>query len=235
MKITTILFDLDGTLLPMDYDLFIYTYFKELTKFLVRYGYDPEQLKNAVWNGTMRMIKNTGVKSNEKVFWEYFCGVFGEKAIEDEKYFAEFYEKEFDRIQKICGFNEEAPALVRDLKKMGYTVALATNPLFPTIATKKRMAWAGLLLEDFSLFTTYENINYCKPNPDYYRSIAEKLGVLPEECLMVGNDAEDDLSAREAGMMVYLMPEFLVNKKNVDISGVPQGGFAELRQFIENL
>ncbi|MBE5759798.1 MAG: HAD family hydrolase [Clostridiales bacterium] len=235
MKITTILFDLDGTLLPMDYDLFIYTYFKELTKSLVRYGYDPEQLKNAVWNGTMRMIKNTGVKSNEKVFWEYFCGVFGEKAIEDEKYFAEFYEKEFDRIQKICGFNEEAPALVRDLKKMGYTVALATNPLFPTIATKKRMAWAGLLPEDFSLFTTYENINYCKPNPDYYRSVAEKLGVLPEECLMVGNDAEDDLSAREAGMMVYLMPEFLVNKKNVDISDVPQGGFAELRQFIENL
>ncbi|MBP3940206.1 MAG: HAD family hydrolase [Christensenellaceae bacterium] len=235
MKITTILFDLDGTLLPMDYDLFIYTYFKELTKFLERYGYDPEQLKNAVWNGTMRMIKNTGEKSNEKVFWEYFCGVFGEKAIEDEKYFAEFYEKEFDRIQKICGFNEEAPALVRDLKKMGYTVALATNPLFPTIATQKRMAWAGLLPEDFSLFTTYENINYCKPNPDYYRSVAEKLGVLPEECLMVGNDAEDDLSAREAGMTVYLMPEFLVNKKNVDISGVPQGGFAELRQFIENL
>ncbi|MBR3842709.1 MAG: HAD family hydrolase [Christensenellaceae bacterium] len=235
MKITTILFDLDGTLLPMDYDLFIYTYFKELTKFLERYGYDPEQLKNAVWNGTMRMIKNTGEKSNEKVFWEYFCGVFGEKAIEDEKYFAEFYEKEFDRIQKICGFNEEAPALVRDLKKMGYTVALATNPLFPTIATQKRMAWAGLLPEDFSLFTTYENINYCKPNPDYYRSVAEKLGVLPEECLMVGNDAEDDLSAREAGMMVYLMPEFLVNKKNVDISGVPQGGFAELRKFIENL
>ena len=65
--------------------------------------------------------------------------------------------------------------------------------------------------------------------------VAEKLGVLPEECLMVGNDAEDDLSAREAGMMVYLMPEFLVNKKNVDISGVPQGGFADLRQFIENL
>ena len=233
--IKVVLFDLDGTLLPMDYDLFIYAYFKELTKSLVQYGYDPEQLKNAVWNGTMRMIKNTGEKSNEKVFWEYFCSVFGEKAIEDEKYFAEFYEKEFDRIQKICGFHSEAPALVRDLKKMGYTVALATNPLFPTIGTKKRMAWAGLLPEDFSLFTTYENINYCKPNPDYYRSVAEKLGVLPGECLMVGNDAEDDLSAREAGMMVYLMPEFLVNKKNVDISDVPQGGFADLRKFIENL
>jgi len=32
---------------------------------------------------------------------------------------------------------------------MGFRVALATNPIFPAIATEKRIRWAGLTPEDF--------------------------------------------------------------------------------------
>ena len=43
MKIKAVMFDLDGTLLPMDQDVFIKAYFGGLVKKLVPLGYDAEQ------------------------------------------------------------------------------------------------------------------------------------------------------------------------------------------------
>lgn len=48
MKITTVLFDLDGTLLPMDQDVFIKDYFGRLARKLAPYGYEPKKLIEAV-------------------------------------------------------------------------------------------------------------------------------------------------------------------------------------------
>ena len=70
---------------------------------------------------------------------------------------------------------------------------LATNPLFPAVATESRIRWAGLVPEDFLLYTTYENSRHCKPNPDYYWDIMNNLGAKPEECIMVGNDFDEDI------------------------------------------
>ena len=59
--------------------------------------------------------------------------------------------------------------------------------------------------EDFEIFTTYENYHFCKPNLNYYKEVVEKLGVKPEECLMVGNDVGEDMVTEELGMKVFLM------------------------------
>ena len=40
--IKTVLFDLDGTLLPMDQDNFVKAYFKNLAIKLAPHGYDPQ-------------------------------------------------------------------------------------------------------------------------------------------------------------------------------------------------
>ena len=45
---------------------------------------------------------------------------------------------------------------------------------------------------------------------------------------MVGNDAEEDLAAEQAGMQVYLLTDCLINKKGKNIIGVPHGGFGPL-------
>lgn len=52
---------------------------------------------------------------------------------------------------------------MRELKRRGFGVALATNPIFPSVATESRIRWAGLEPEEFALYTTYENTAYCKP------------------------------------------------------------------------
>ena len=65
MGTTTILFDLDGTLLPMDQIRFVNAYLGLLARTLAPHGYDPKTLVDAVWQGTRAMMTNTGEKTNE--------------------------------------------------------------------------------------------------------------------------------------------------------------------------
>lgn len=235
MRITTVLFDLDGTLLPMDQDVFINGYFKHLAKNMAVHGYDPKQLIDAVWTGTMKMIKNNGERTNEAVFWDKFAELFGEEKRKDEALFAKFYENHFCDVKETCGYDPKAAEAVAEIKKMGLRVALATNPVFPAIATEQRIRWAGLEPDAFELYTTYENSSYSKPNPKYYQAIIEKLGVDPASCMMVGNDVTEDMIAGTLGMKVFLLTDNLINKENKDIDQYPHGGFDELMAHIRKI
>ena len=236
MKITTIFFDLDGTLLPMDNEEFTKGYFKLLAAKLAPHGYEPKQLVEAIWAGTAAMVKNDGKQSNEAAFWKKFSEIYGEKVVADKPLFDEFYEKDFQKAKELCKVNPKAAIAVHNVKEMGFRVALATNPIFPATATESRIRWAGLEPDDFELYTTYENIGYCKPNPDYYREIAKRLGVAPEQCLMVGNDVTEDMeAAQKAGMNVFLLTDCLINKERKDISVYPRGSFEQLIDFANEL
>ena len=234
MKITTVLFDLDGTLLPMDQDVFINAYFGGLVRKLVPHGYDKDEVIAGIWSGTSAMIKNNGEKKNEEVFWDVFSSLLGDKAKNDIHLFNEFYANDFCRVQESCGYNPKAAEVIALLKEKGYRVALATNPLFPSTATEQRIGWAGLHPDDFELITTYENSSYCKPNPDYYTEVITSLGVKPEECLMVGNDVGEDMITEAMGMKVFLLTDCIINKANKDISIYPHGDFDALLAFIKN-
>lgn len=234
MSITTILFDLDGTLLPMDNDEFTTVYFKLLAETLGPYGYDAKQLVNAVWTGTFAMLKNDGSKSNEEAFWGKFAEIYGEKGIADKPIFNRFYENEFKKAKAVCGYNPKAAEAVRKIKSDGYRVALATNPIFPASAIETRICWAGFSSDEFELFTSYENIGFCKPNPDYYREILKRLKISADECLMVGNDVSEDMIAESIGMNVFLLTDCLINKEHKDISAYPCGGFEQLTEFLIN-
>ena len=182
MNITTILFDLDGTLLPMDQEVFTTGYFKFLAKKLAPYGYEPKSLVDAIWAGTAAMVKNDGSCTNEQAFWKKFAAIYGEeKCQSDQGLFEDFYANEFNAARDICGFNPASVETVHKLKECGYRVALATNPIFPHMATENRIRWAGLVPEDFEIYTTYEASTFCKPNPAYYLEVARTLGVKPEE------------------------------------------------------
>ena len=235
MKITTVLFDLDGTLLPMDQNAFIKAYFGGLARRLAHHGYDPQKLIDAIWQGTAAMVKNNGDVSNEERFWQGFEAAYGKPARQDEELFAAFYREEFDNVSTSCGHTPMAREIIDTVKALGLRVALATNPIFPAMATERRIAWAGLSTSDFELYTTYENSRFCKPNPDYYRDIMKTLGVTPEECLMVGNDVVEDMVAQTLGSRVFLLTDDLINLKNADISVYPHGSYAELLDFIKNL
>ena len=233
--IKAVLFDLDGTLLPMDQDEFVSGYFRFLCQKMAPYGYESKALINAVWGGTAAMVQNDGSCPNEEAFWKYFLGVYGERAREHVCLFEEFYAKDFQRAQVFCGFDPQAKKTVELAEKLGFRLILATNPLFPFYATHSRIRWAGLQPEYFEFITTYENSSTCKPNPEYYREILKKRGLTPEECLMVGNDTGEDMIAETLGMKVFLLTDCLINKSGEDIGRWPHGDFHEFQSYLMTL
>ena len=235
MAITTVLFDLDGTLLPMDQEHFVKSYLGLLARTLAPRGIDPDGLIKAIWAGTKAMMTNTGEKTNEDVFWDAYCSLMGRERRDDEIALGNFYENEFQQVQAACGFSPKAAETIALVKSKGMKAALATNPIFPRIATESRIRWAGLGTDDFELYTTYEDYAHCKPDPQYYQDVLDRLGLKAEECLMVGNDAEEDTAAGKLGMQVFLLTDCLINRHDTDIEQYPHGGFDELMAYISNL
>ena len=235
MEIKAVFFDLDGTLLPMDQEEFTKTYFKLLAARLAPLGYEPRKLVDSIWAGTAAMVKNDGSCVNEEAFWRTFVEIYGEGALKDKPCIDAFYWEEFNKAKSVCGFTAAARQVVDIVKEKGKIPVLATNPIFPAVATENRIRWAGLVPEDFALYTTYENSCYSKPNPQYYLEIVKEIGCKPQECLMVGNDVAEDMVAETIGMKVFLLTDCLLNKKEQDISGFSKGGFKELKEYLNML
>lgn len=232
--IKTILFDMDGTLLPMDQNAFAKAYFSTLSKRIAPHGYEPKRLIDGVLAGTEAMIRNDGEKTNEARFWEKFACLFGDKVYGEIPLFDEYYRTDFEQIRAVCGHNPAVAQAIQTLKNDGYTLVLASNPIFPRIAQVARMHWSGVDQNDFALVTSYENMHFCKPNPAYYTEIADMLKVDPAECLMVGNDVREDMKAASAiGMQVFLIEGCVLNTDNADISKYPKGSFVDLLAYVE--
>ncbi len=88
----------------------------------------------------------------------------------------------------------------------GLVCAVATTPIYGPAVIRRRLGWAGLARRPWALVTTSENMRACKPSPGYFREAAAKLGLPPEECVMVGDDPYQDGPAAEAGMRFHLIP-----------------------------
>ncbi len=234
MAMKTVLFDLDGTLLPVPrQEDFVAAYFDSMAAYMGERGYDPAWLHTTMWAGIHAMVKNDGQASNREAFRRVAaaCGVSDIPTFE--AYFDTYYRGVYDGVKTTCGYTPRAREILQLVRDSGAHAVLATNPLFPQVAIEKRLAWAGLSPDDFVLCTTYETSHFSKPNPAYYAEILEKIGAKPEECLMVGNDTGDDLPAGTLGMPVFLLTDCLINKNGTDIATYPHGDYDALVQFLE--
>ncbi|MBR5538489.1 MAG: HAD family hydrolase [Clostridia bacterium] len=230
-KYEAVLFDLDGTLLPMDYDGFIKGYLGLLCQKVGYLGYGAKELVGAMWQGVGAMVKNDGTMTNCDAFWKAFAGVFGDKVYEDIPVFDKFYTEEFHGAKAFTGENPLALKAVELARKAADKVVLATNPIFPSQATSSRLSWIGLSYGDFDFVTDYYNSGYCKPSPKYYVDIAQKMGVDATKCLMVGNNTEEDIvAAAAAGMDTYLITDCLLCEK--EMPECKKGTFAEFIEFM---
>lgn len=235
--IKSILFDLDGTMLPMDQDKFVKIYFTELCKrFCPVLKIDSDSLIKGVWKGTGAMVKNDRTMDNLEVFWRTFAKFCGKEVLQHIKSFDDFYANEFIASKAACSYNPVVPETIKVLKSKGYRLVAATNPIFPAVATNNRLSWAGLKPSDFDLVTTYDNSGSCKPNPLYYIEIMEKLDLEPEQCMMVGNDVgEDMIPATNLHMDTYLVTDCLINREDKDISSYKHGSFRDFLTYARML
>lgn len=237
MTIRHILFDLDGTLLPMRQDDFVGYYMPLLAKAYIDKGIsiDKKEFIGAVWKSYKAMVKNDGSCTNREAFWKNFKEGLPSLPEHAEKLALEFYDGDFNQTIRITSPTPLANQVVKTAKQKGIEVYLATNPVFPRIATINRMKWAGLDAEDFKVITTYEDNCFCKPNPDYFRTILEMYSLDPGECVMVGNDVEEDLAIRTLGVKTFLLTDTMENKKNLPIESEYIGSMKDLLTWIQTL
>ena len=235
-KITTVLFDLDGTLIRMDQDRFIELYFKSILAKLASLGYDAALMYRALEESVRATIRNDGTVLNEERFWSKFSEYAPDVRDAVKDVLDEYYAKDFmDVINASCEGYPRAREIVELAGKCGKRCILATNPLFPMVATVNRMSLSGLVPEDFDYVTAYENSSACKPNPAYFTELLGKLGISADECVMIGNDTRDDFSAHALGIPVFILTECLINTSGVNLEDYPHGGFDELKAYIETL
>lgn len=230
----TFLFDLDGTLLPLEEQRFVKTYFDEMHKVFDDL-IDKEMFVKYVWTATDVMRRNKDKKTNMEIFMNKFEELVGEDINEYKNRFDDFYDNGFQEIGKAVDKNTYSEKLIDILKKKGYTVVLATNPLFPIKAINHRIKWAGLKESDFNYITSYENSHYCKPCIKYYKEILEYINKKPEECIMVGNDVKEDLVAGELGMKTFLLEDYLINREELEIDCTYRGKYEDLYKYVDSL
>jgi FMN phosphatase YigB (HAD superfamily) len=230
--ITTILFDLDGTLLPLDLDAFMHGYFDLFGKHCASLGYDVEKAIEGLFAGMKAMLfESDGSSTNKERFDRSFSSASG---IESESFnarFASFYDGAFNQLESAATRSERAIAVVKYLNDKGYELVLATAPLFPWQATHARLRWAGLDPTLFKTITTYEHCRYTKPHLSYYQNLLTEIERPVDRCLMVGNDVEEDMVVQELGMSAYLVTDCLINRKEAPIEGLQRGSLDDFHHF----
>jgi len=230
-----ILFDLDGTLLPMDNNQFIAEYLKILGAYMQKYLEPVKFIEHLNLSTTAMLSNKEDDKTNEEVFVENF---FQHPAFEEEKIlpvFEKFYETEFPKLKRYTRYSDLIPKILAEVNKKGFSLVVATNPVFPEIAIKQRLEWAGLVDLPFELITTYENMHFCKPSLQYYLEISDMLKIEPEKCLMVGNDAGEDMAAKAAGMSTFLVEDCIIMPENILWEPDYRGSLEQFYSFIIKL
>ena len=233
--IRTLLFDLDGTLLPMDQKRFMEAYLGAFAGKCKQLSLPVPLALEALDNGFKAMLANDGSMTNEKRFWKEFSTVLGFSVEDRIGDFIRFYSEEFTRLNIVAARNVLSRQFVETVRADGYRTVLATTPVFPRPGTLERLNWAGVDPSYFELITTYEDFSYAKPNLGYYNEIMDKLAVDPEQCLMIGIDVEEVMVAKQLGMDVFLVTDWLINPKGLDISEYKRGSLREAFDYCRGL
>ena len=229
-----VLFDLDGTLLPLDTESFIQAYLREVGQFVQKKFNSWSFIQNLLASTKAMLESRNPDYTNEQVFWQDFGKRLGKDLDEIFPLMEDFYSNQFNDLKKM---SNPAPAIaqkaVQAALDRGLKIAVATQPLFPLLAVKHRIRWAGV--EDFpwDLITCYEKLHFCKPTAAFYQEVAYLLGLEPEECLMVGNDPKDDLSSAKTGMQTYWVNNGQSAVPEIEPDG--QGSLAEFADWLQNL
>lgn len=230
--IRAVLFDLDGTLLRLGQETFLREYLKLLSAKVG--GLVPaDRFVKQLMASTAAMIgDNDPARTNQEVFFADFFPKLGIPRETLMPILDDFYEQDFGKLRRIAGADAAARRAVQAVLARGLDAVVATNPVFPISAIRQRLEWAGLGDLPFRLVTSFEDFHFCKPNPEYFAEVARRINRDPAECLMVGNDVEEDLVAASVGMRTYLVTDDLVNPRGIEAKADHTGSLSEAASFL---
>src|SRR5574340_335131 len=225
----TLLIDLDDTLLETNVEVFLPAYYGALADDLCDLV-APEVMLAALRSGVQRMmLSRDPVRTLQNVFdAEFFPRLGTTDAALLRARIMRFYDQVFPSLRRTTRPRDGASELVEWAVSAGHHLALATDPLFPMLATAERIRWAGLDPGQFELISTYESFHFTKTHPAYFAELLGRLGWPDQPVIMAGNDLDRDLEpAGRLGLTTF----------HVDMSAggdqEPVGDLRHLRRWIE--
>ncbi|MEM6285020.1 MAG: HAD family hydrolase [Chloroflexota bacterium] len=219
--IKAVLFDLDGTLLGSNEREFVGAFLALCEAYFIEKQQQPG-MRDAIRRGLVAMREprdytQTNIDISTGIILD--SGFGPPEALH--KLYDQFYAAHYDQVRPLT-WQIPGTEAVTQLIEQGYTIVIATNPVYPEQAIQQRLAWAGLP-DDFSTYafvTTANNMHSLKPDPAYYVEILARVGIEPNEAVMVGNSLTNDIRpAKTIGLNTYLVNENLDSGHEADSHG----------------
>jgi len=231
---TTILLDLDDTLLGNDMNDFLPPYFAGLETSLQEFTEGKDLRQITIASVRTALTNQEPTVTNMAAFMAEFTRLIGHPAETIQPALDAFYGEAFPKLRQYIQFRPEARLLVRRLFAAGATVVIATNPLFPATAIEQRLAWAGVEGFPYALVTTMENSHFAKPNPRYYQEILAHVDGVPERSWMIGDNPENDIApARALGLKTWWITGSASDAAQAPPACDGQGSLADLLTWVE--
>jgi FMN phosphatase YigB (HAD superfamily) len=224
----TLLLDLDDTLLQTNTEVFLPAYYKALASHLSGIVPGPELLE-ALQLGVQRMMLNHDPsRTLQEVFEGEFFPRLDVPADALRAQIADFYLRIYPKLGQATRTIPGAQELMLRARSTGHKVALATDPVFPMVATAERVRWGGLDPGQFDLISSFETFHFTKSHTSYFAEVLGRLGWPDQPVIMAGNDVERDLlPAERLGLTT-----FHVNRGG-DGAREPGGDLAKLWAWIQ--
>ncbi len=209
----TYFFDLDDTLLKLNWPVFEKAYYGGLARAFSAL-ISPEKTIDYIYQSYLYMVAVIDQRSNKEKFYAKMAELSG---IEAKVLMAKenaYYENEYDKLQSITTKNETMVQALRRLQEKKYPIIIASQPVFPALATHKRLAWLGFDAAEFLKVTTFETERACKPSLAYYQNLLNEFNLQPADCVMVGNDRKEDMVATQLGMAGILIVDDILDSED---------------------
>jgi HAD superfamily hydrolase (TIGR01662 family) len=205
--IKAVLLDMDETLYTIDTDEFVRQYIDRVVAYSAEAF--PAVSREALNEGVrasvraiVDVIDPTATNADRALMaFSRRTGIEAEAWLEAQ---TAFHAGAYHELRVLASQNAAARPLVQRLLDMGLAVVVATNPIFTEQAIMTRLAWAGLADINVALVTHSGNMHFAKPQPHYYEEILARVGVEPDETIMVGDHAQMDMhGAHRAGLNTF--------------------------------
>lgn len=216
--IKAILFDLDDTLLINPTEGFVIEYLRLADKYFAQRWEYPHIAR--ILLSTMRLLKtrDTFTQTNYDVLVNAISEQTGREKTSVTMAFEDFLSSYYPSLQACTQALPQAAEIVENLRSRDYAIIIATNPIYPALAIQQRLAWAALPdTPGYYAFVSHaQNMHFIKPSSAYYAEIIARVGVEPDEAIMVGDSWDNDIApARRLGLHTYqVTPQSLASENN---------------------
>ena len=171
-------------------------------------------MKRQAIDAAIHAMRDAGLKLSPEEIRKRIDVIYAERGIEFQSVFDQLLFDEFSKVDfKILASGVIAYRRAREAALVPYPHAYMTLIQLAKMNLKLgvvsdapgREAWLRLCYLDFhhifDAVITYDDTQVRKPAPEPFREVLKRLGVRPEESLMVGDWAERDvLGAKQVGM-----------------------------------